>query len=560
MAGAKRAATADPVGPLAKKRSRIDSPITRPTPPMSRDAAIEDSGSVADTATTTGSTSRRRPKVYVCTFLHCSKAFDRPIRLQTHMNTHTGEKPFVCSEEGCDKKFYKAEHLKSHAKNAHSPPDQFCTYIIRTDEDGTEVECGKAFSTTSRLQRHLALHKDKEERKCEYCGQTFRKFDTLQRHLQKEHLEEETSFRCRNLLSRLPEPGDEGTWDDLDVEECGQTFDSAGKLQWHKEREHGNEARRYTCTKCPLDGLDGKSDNSMTREAVLEEHDDNSDRSPEAGATTFATYNELLAHIREAHPPTCSTCGTVCASNNALKAHIDIHHGTLSERQVHPCTWPGCDRSFTKKGNLTVHVQSVHVKARNYVCGTFDLSKSKKVAGWDGKGCGAALTSKSSLENHIQVQHMGLEKPQRPSRLRKKVKAENDDIQDLMPFLDLNSATPTEYTSSAATPTYMQTLGLLTGVGYADSRPFACFLADEGCRHRFTHQHHLDQHMDCVHGWTARGVEGILAVDAADAEFDDGFQREAGYVPKTVYGGEAAFAGWDEMFGEDTMALDPALL
>jgi hypothetical protein len=276
---------------------------------------------------------------------------------------------------------------------------------------------------------------------------------------------------------------------------------------------------------------------------------------PETQPTTYATYNELLAHIREVHPPTCSTCGTVCASNNALKAHIDIHHGTLSERQVHPCTWPGCERSFTKKGNLSVHIQSVHVKVRNYVCGTFDLSKSVKVAGWDGEGCGAALTSKSTLENHVRVQHMGFEKPQRPRRLWKKVKAEDDDIQDLMPFLALDSATPSESVSSAPTPTNMQTLGLLTGVGYADSRPFACLLADEGCRHRFTHEFHLNQHMQKVHGLTADGTDGVFA-----KEPHDGFEWDADHVSKSAYDDGAPYSEWDEMFGEDAMALDPALL
>ena len=168
--------------------------------------------------------------------------------------------------------------------------------------------------------------------------------------------------------------------------------------------------------------------------------------------------------------------------------------------------------------------------------------------------------------------------------MKRKVKREedeNDDIQDLMPFLDLNESTPTESVSSAATPGQFDPLSLLTGAGYADSRPIACLMANEGCPNRFLRQYDLSQHMVKVHYWRPEspddaqdmefvhdGVdEGLPAyeglgdgsyVDDMLADHEQGMEEEYSML-KDVHDGTQPLVGLDDMFGDEAMALDPAL-
>lgn len=51
---------------------------------------------------------------YMCH--ECNKSFSRPSSLRIHTFSHTGEKPFVCPEPGCTKRFSVRSNMRRHMK------------------------------------------------------------------------------------------------------------------------------------------------------------------------------------------------------------------------------------------------------------------------------------------------------------------------------------------------------------------------------------------------------------------------------------------------------------
>ncbi|KAI9339733.1 hypothetical protein BD770DRAFT_400061 [Pilaira anomala] len=51
---------------------------------------------------------------YYCPF--CNKPFNRPSSLRIHTYSHTGEKPFVCQEEGCGRQFSVQSNMRRHLR------------------------------------------------------------------------------------------------------------------------------------------------------------------------------------------------------------------------------------------------------------------------------------------------------------------------------------------------------------------------------------------------------------------------------------------------------------
>ncbi|KAF3394507.1 Transcription factor IIIA [Penicillium rolfsii] len=460
----KRKASADEVSNTKRRQQHLidhDDPIYEEMHSDAEYSGSETPSLISDDmndtpATPISTTSSRYPselKTHRCPFEGCSKAFNRPARLQEHIRSHNNERIFQCAVEGCEKSFLRASHLQHHVKSAHTAiRDYVC------DRPG----CGKSFVTGSRLRRHLAAHDGRDKYRCtEYppCDETFRKHSTLQKHIITVHLHQKP-FPCTHV-------------DERTGEKCQMAFDTAGNLRAHKSRVHTE--KRFSCTEC----IEHLQEQSSTIDAVENVSDE---------SFTFPTYALLQAHIRTAHPPKCPKCPITCSTSRELRRHLEVAHGdvSLEDRKIFTCTFEGCDRSFTKKGNLTVHIRTFHEGEKRFACGETDLSASKKVIGWDGHGCGKRYGTKLALEEHVRTSHMGY----------KNSKAERRERLGL--------------TNKPSNSHQISTLAALTGQGYAEEtgRHIACF--EETCEHRFHRDYDLWVHMNAKHGCSEDQVQALF--------------------------------------------------
>ncbi|KAG0167149.1 hypothetical protein DFQ28_003382 [Apophysomyces sp. BC1034] len=59
---------------------------------------------------------------FACTVQGCNKRFSRPDSLSTHIKTHSNVRPYICPAPGCGKAYFHSRSLRKHTKSSHSKP------------------------------------------------------------------------------------------------------------------------------------------------------------------------------------------------------------------------------------------------------------------------------------------------------------------------------------------------------------------------------------------------------------------------------------------------------
>ena len=179
-------------------------------------------------------------KPFKCPFPNCEKKYSSNIRLNVHIRTHTGIKPFKCNI--CHKSFNENGNLKTHER-FHSELRPF-----KCDK------CSKTYKTNGHLKDHIEIqHLKIRKFECKYCEKKFGRISTLKAHI-RTHTGEK-NYKCH-------------------IDGCNKFFAEKGNMEIHYKR-HLKRINNENFLKNQFNNINGSITRPSSNSTLFNLHNNN---------------------------------------------------------------------------------------------------------------------------------------------------------------------------------------------------------------------------------------------------------------------------------------------
>lgn len=261
----------------------------------------------------------------------CDTCRDEFKNLKT-FNKHFGVHPAECPL--CGRSFTRWATFTLHLKRHFNIRDYECRL------------CNKSFILRQKLVEHMRIHTGIAPIQCNVCFARFRRYSNLAQH------------RNRHHLNKRPYKKDY-------VCECGETFVSQAKLNWHRET---HDAKPKVCPFCRERFIHL---NSLTRHIRLSHPDKYTVLKPKTVQCPFCDQKylqtSLKAHL-ETHSKTKNQYSCqICSKDFSTKWNLKQHHWTHANRSSKPFQCNQCPNAFVRENDYTTHMNA-HKSIRPYTC------------------------------------------------------------------------------------------------------------------------------------------------------------------------------------------------